>query len=67
MMAFPRRMPRAAVRAFDTFGVDVERKAQLSTSASYDHDSGFTLSADAFGEVDDISVFGARIELSREF
>ena len=52
---------------FETLGTSVEWQAQFSAGASYEHASGFTLSADAFGDAGDVNAYGARIELLRRF
>ncbi len=52
---------------FETVGASVERKAELQAGFVYEHESGFNLSADAFGEVGDVTAFTGRIELSRKF
>ena len=55
------------VPAFRTIGANVEWQAQMRAGASYAHKSGFVLSADAFGEAGDLTVYGARVELMRRF
>ena len=53
--------------SFRTNGVDVEWLARMQAGVSYEHESGFTLSADAFGDVGDVNAYGARIKLLRPF
>lgn len=53
--------------AFEPVGASVKRRAELRAGLAYQHESGFMLSADTFGEVSDIAADVGRIELSRRF
>ncbi|MCG8540255.1 MAG: autotransporter outer membrane beta-barrel domain-containing protein, partial [Clostridia bacterium] len=53
--------------AFDILGISVEWQARMRAGAMYEHKSGFTLSADVFGEAGDVNAYGARFELSKGF
>ncbi len=53
--------------AFETTGAKVRRKAELRAGFTYAHESGFDLSADAFGEIGDVTAYTGRVELSRRF
>ena len=57
----------AEASAFDILGISVEWQARMRAGAMYEHKSGFTLSADVFGEAGDVNAYGARFELSKGF
>ncbi len=53
--------------AFRTVGKEVNRQLEFDASVDYASPWGFLMSAGAFGEVGDISVFGGGLRVSKEF
>ena len=57
----------AGSATFQTLGQEIEQQVELNADLSYTHDSGFSFNAGVFGEVGDLTIYGARASILKRF